>query len=77
MFFSVNFNFLYVMNFMKFKSGTPFTDSEFVKNYVLVVSEDVCSEESASVRTYSYMCIACSVRGKNYLNWNCWPNLNF
>jgi len=34
---------------MNFKSGTPFTDFEFVKNYVLDMSEDVCSETSASL----------------------------
>lgn len=34
---------------MNFISGTPFTDSEFVKNCVLDMSEDVCSETSASL----------------------------
>jgi len=38
-----------VVNVMKFRSESPFTDSEFVKNCVLDMSEDVCSETSASL----------------------------
>jgi len=34
---------------MNFKSGTQFTDSEFVKNCVLDMPEDVCSETSVSL----------------------------
>jgi hypothetical protein len=36
-------------NVMKFKSGAPFTDSEFVKNCVLDMPEDVCSETPISL----------------------------
>jgi len=39
---------------MDFKSGTVFTDSEFVKNCVLDVSEDMCSETSAPLSETVY-----------------------
>jgi len=33
-----------VVNVMNFKSRKPFSDSEFMKNCVLNMPEDVCSE---------------------------------
>lgn len=38
-----------VVNVMNFKSRKPFSDSEFMKNCVLNMPEDVCSETSVSL----------------------------